>query len=293
VRWVPSSENGRLMSSRQVRQTRPYAGSTRGYRQASSRFATHLVITSWRREALSGPWVVVTWPGVVVAGSSAGLGAAAVTVVLAPQGGKALLLGVGVDVGANDKADNVEEGHPRRLGQELLGKGERDGRDDPADLHDGPEAGLDRGTHLVKGAGTGDDGHGDEVYRVLDGRHLRESATEVHFQDTSAYNQVADEDLHNLGLETLAPAEHLLQDADEDVAERGADEGAVDGHLGHARREVVALLAPVVGDPRGEELLQAGEGARGEHLGAQRVLLELLQVGLRRARQYAASTAAN
>lgn len=43
----------------------------------------------------------------------------------------------------------------------------------------------------------------------------------------------------------------------------------------------MAVLAPVVGDPRGEELLQARQGARGEHLGAQRVLLQLLQVHLR------------
>lgn len=95
-----------------------------------------------------------------------------------------------------------------------------------------------------------------------------------------AYNQVADEDLHDLGLEALAAAEDLLQDADQDVAKRGADEGAVEGHLGDARGEVVALLAPIVGDPRGQELLQTRKGARGEHLGAQRVLLQVLQVGL-------------
>lgn len=43
----------------------------------------------------------------------------------------------------------------------------------------------------------------------------------------------------------------------------------------------MAVLAPVVGNPRREELLQAGQGARGEHLGAQRVLLQLLEIGLR------------
>ena len=89
--------------------------------------------------------------------------------MLAPQGGQTLLLGVCVDVGTDDETYDVEEGHPRRFRQELLGKGERDGRNDPADLHDGPEAGLDRGAHLVEGAGARDDGHGDEVYRVLDG----------------------------------------------------------------------------------------------------------------------------
>lgn len=94
------------------------------------------------------------------------------------------------------------------------------------------------------------------------------------------HNQVAEEDLQDLGLEALAALEDLLQQADEDVAEGRADEGAVDGHLGHARGEVVARLAPVVGNPRGEELLQAREGARGEHLGAQGVALQLLEVGL-------------
>jgi len=69
------------------------------------------------------------------------------------------------------------------------------------------------------------------------------------------------------------------------VAQGRADEGAVDGHLGHARGEVVAGPAPVVRDPRGQELLQAREGARREHLGAQGVALQLLEVGLERLRQ--------
>ena len=96
----------------------------------------------------------------------------------------------------------------------------------------------------------------------------------------ATHDQVADEDLEDLGLQALATLEDLLQDADEEVAQGRADEGAVDGHLGHARGEVVAALAAVVGNPRGQELLQAGEGARGEDLGAQRVGLELLEVGL-------------
>jgi hypothetical protein len=100
-----------------------------------------------------------------------------------------------------------------------------------------------------------------------------------------AYNQVADEDLHDLGLQALAAPEHFLQDADEDVAERRTDKGAVDGHFGDARGEVVAVLAAVMGNPRGKKLLQTREGARGEHFGAQRVLLQLLEVGLRDDRQ--------
>jgi len=78
-----------------------------------------------------------------------------------------------VDVGADDEADDVEEGHPSRLGQELLGKGQGDGRDDPADLHDRPEAGLDGRLDLVESTGAGNQGHGHEVDAVLDGRNLR------------------------------------------------------------------------------------------------------------------------
>jgi hypothetical protein len=40
------------------------------------------------------------------------------------------------------------------------------------------------------------------------------------------------------------------------------------------------VLAPVVRNPRRQELLQAGEGARGEHLGAHGVVLELLEISL-------------
>lgn len=226
---------------------------------------------------------------VLVAGPAAHLApaaAAAVAVVLSPQGGEPLLLGVCVDVGADDEADDVEEGHPGGLGQELLGKGQRDGRDDPADLHDGHEAGLDGCADLVECAGAGDEGHGGQVDAVLDGRDLGGlalGAVRVGMRmGTGAYDQVAEENLQDLGLDAGAALEQLLQDADEDVAERGGDQGAVDGHLGHARGEVVAALAAVVGDPRGQELLQARQRARGEHLGAQRVALQLLEVRLRR-----------
>jgi hypothetical protein len=149
-----------------------------------------LVVASGRK-AFSRPWVVISWLWVAIARLRVALPwawvvvtrtrivlarpwatqtpSAAVAVMLAPQSGKTLLLSVCVDVGPNDEADDVEEGHPCVLGQELLGKGERDGRHDPADLHDRPESSLDRGTHLVEGASTRDDGHGDQVDGVLDG----------------------------------------------------------------------------------------------------------------------------
>ena len=66
------------------------------------------------------------------------------------------------------------------------------------------------------------------------------------------------------------------------MAQGSADEGAVCGHLGHARREVVAVLVAVLGQPRSKQLLAAGEGAGREHLGAQRMVLQLLDVGLQR-----------
>jgi hypothetical protein len=57
------------------------------------------------------------------------------------------------------------------------------------------------------------------------------------------------------------------------VAQGRADEGAIGGHLGHARREVVAMLVAVLGQPRGEQLLAAGERTGREHLGAQGMVL--------------------
>ena len=64
------------------------------------------------------------------------------------------------------------------------------------------------------------------------------------------------------------------------MAQRGGDEHAVQGHLGHAMAEIVAVLANIVGDPGREEFLQGREDTRGQHLGAQRVRLQLAQVKL-------------
>jgi hypothetical protein len=119
--------------------------------------------------AVVGAAIVVTGAASSYASAAA---VAAVAIVLSPQRREPLLLGVCVDVCADDEADDVEEGHPCGLGEELLGKGQRDGRDDPADLHDGPEAGLDGGFYLVECTGAGDERHGDEVHAVLDGGDL-------------------------------------------------------------------------------------------------------------------------
>lgn len=64
------------------------------------------------------------------------------------------------------------------------------------------------------------------------------------------------------------------------MAEGRADEHSVEGHLGNARAEVVAVLADIVRNPRGQQLLQTGEDTGCEHLRAQRVLLEVEEVGL-------------
>lgn len=94
------------------------------------------------------------------------------------------------------------------------------------------------------------------------------------------YDQVAGDDLQNLCAQARVAGEDALQDIDEKVAHWGADEGAVDGHLGYAAGEVAAVLADVAGNVRGEHLLRRGEGAGGDHLGAQRVCLEGAEVGL-------------
>ena len=79
---------------------------------------------------------------------------------------------MGVDVGSNEESNNVEEGHPGVLREELLSEGQAQGRGDPADLHNGHEASLNGSANLVDGARTGDNGHGGEVDAVLNGGDL-------------------------------------------------------------------------------------------------------------------------
>lgn len=52
--------------------------------------------------------------------------ASTIAIVLLPQSRKPLLLGVGVDICANNEGNNIEEWHPSLLRQEFLGKGQRD-----------------------------------------------------------------------------------------------------------------------------------------------------------------------
>ena len=79
---------------------------------------------------------------------------------------------MGVNIGSNEETNDVEEGHPGVLGEELLGEGQAQGRGDPADLHDGHESSLNGRANLVDGARTGNNSHGRQVDAVLDGGDL-------------------------------------------------------------------------------------------------------------------------
>jgi hypothetical protein len=101
-----------------------------------------------------------------------------------------------------------------------------------------------------------------------------------HERTAISYDEVRNDDLENLRLQARPASESLLQERDHNMTERCADERAVHGHLRHAASEVVSRLVAVFCDPRGQELLQSRKRARCEHLGLERVLLELLQVPL-------------
>lgn len=94
------------------------------------------------------------------------------------------------------------------------------------------------------------------------------------------YDKVANENLHDLGLQARAVAESLLQQEDQEVAHGSANKSAIRRHLGDPGCEVVAMLVPVFGEPRSEHFLEASEGASREHLGSHGVLPELLEVRL-------------
>jgi hypothetical protein len=96
----------------------------------------------------------------------------------------------------------------------------------------------------------------------------------------NTYKQVAGDNLQDLGLQAGSASKDLLQYGDQDMAERGADETAIDGHFRDTGGKVVAMLVLVVCDPGCQDLLQTSKRTRSEHLGAQRVGLKLLEIGL-------------
>ena len=81
------------------------------------------------------------------------------TTYLPPQSSQPLLLGVGINVCTDHERDEIEEGNPSVLGQELLGKRQSQWRRNPADLHDRHEAGPDSSSDLVEGPRASDDSH--------------------------------------------------------------------------------------------------------------------------------------
>lgn len=94
------------------------------------------------------------------------------------------------------------------------------------------------------------------------------------------YNQVANQDLQNLGLQTRPAGKNPLQDSNENVAHGRTDEHSVERHLRHAGAEVMAMLADIMSEPRGDEFLKSRENTGRQHLCAKGVCLELFQVGL-------------
>jgi len=63
------------------------------------------------------------------------------------------------------------------------------------------------------------------------------------------YDKVGNDDLENLRLQAGPASERLLEEGNHNMAERCADERAVDGHLGHTASEVVSRLVAVLCDP--------------------------------------------
>lgn len=94
------------------------------------------------------------------------------------------------------------------------------------------------------------------------------------------YDQVAKKDLEDLGLQACPTCKYALEDANQNVAHGRRDKGAKGSHLRYTRREVMAILIPVLCNPRGEKFLGCRERGAGQHLGAKRVGLELLEVCL-------------
>lgn len=120
----------------------------------------------------------------------------AVVIVSLAERGEALLLGDGVDICSNDESNHIEEGDPRMLWKELLGKGQGQWRRDPANLHDGHESSFPGRSNLVNIGGSGNECHGYEIYSVLDRCNL---VTTISLGQGASflmtYNEIAEEDL--------------------------------------------------------------------------------------------------
>lgn len=112
--------------------------------------------------------VLALWCSRIVVRSSTPAG----VVISLAKCGKTLLLCDGIDIGTDEKGNDVEKGDPGVLGKELLCEGEREWGSDPADLHDGHETCLPGCMDLMDRLRAGDNGHRDQVHTVLDGGNL-------------------------------------------------------------------------------------------------------------------------
>lgn len=184
-------------------------------------------------------------------------------VLLLLESGHSFLLGESIDIGSDDETDEVEEWNPGVLGQELLSEGQSQRAGDPADLHDGEETRPDHGLNVLLLPGTGDDRHAGKVDNILD----------------RSNNEVADQDLEDLGTGGSAISESALENINEQVTERGRDEGAVDGHHRHTWGQIAAMLL-IAGDERCKKFLESRQGTGRNHLRLKRVRLEQVQVRL-------------
>lgn len=65
----------------------------------------------------------------------------------------------------------------------------------------------------------------------------------------ATYDEIRHSDLSELRFQARPACEPPLQERDHDVAQRRADEGAVQRHLRHAAGEVMTMFATVFGYP--------------------------------------------
>lgn len=94
------------------------------------------------------------------------------------------------------------------------------------------------------------------------------------------YEQIAEQDLEDLGLQTRTAGEDLLEYANEDMAQWCTDECSVCCHLRYSGSEVTPTLCDILRDPGCEEFLQGGQCTGGQHLCTEGVGLKLLEVDL-------------
>jgi hypothetical protein len=98
---------------------------------------------------------------------------------LLPQSCKPLLLGVSVDVRADDEGNDVEKGYPSLLREEFLGKGECKRRRDPADFHNRHETSSNSRANLMPGSSSSDHRHRSKIDGILNRSNLVDISKEI------------------------------------------------------------------------------------------------------------------